>query len=44
MSRPYSEAIDISPSVSWFPCATYSNEHTGDIITFTLLSETLEDA
>ena len=33
-SRPYSEAMDMSPSVTYTPYATSSNERTGDIITF----------
>ena len=49
MSHPYSEAMDIQPSVSYIPYATSSRGENGDIITFTqfeernLLSETCDD-
>ena len=34
MSQPYSEAMDMQPSVSYIPCATYSKGKSGDKITF----------
>ena len=34
-SQPYSEAMDMRPSVTYTPCATSSRKQTGDIITFT---------
>ena len=49
-SQPYSEAMDMRPSVTYASCATSSKEQTGDIITFAqfeegnLLSETRNDA
>ena len=49
-SRPYSAAVAMRLSVTYTPCATYSREKTGDIITFAqfeeggLLSKTCEDA
>ena len=48
-SRPYSEAMAMRPAVTYTPCATSSNEQTGDVITFThfegenLLTETCND-
>ena len=48
-SQHYTEVINIRPAVSYIPCAIYSKEQTGNIITFTqfeegnLLSETRED-
>ena len=45
-SQPYSEAMDMRPSVTYTPCATSYREQTGNIITFAhfeeggLLSET----
>ena len=50
MSLPYSEAMDMRPSVTYTLYATYSKEQTGDIITFVqfeegnLLSETCDNA
>ena len=50
MSRPYSEAMAMRPSVTYTPCATSPKEQTEDIITFTqfeevnILSETSEYA
>ena len=50
MSQPYSEAMDIRPSLTYAPCATSLRGKTGDIITLTqfeegnLLSETRNDA
>ena len=50
MSQPYAEAMAVRLAVSYIPCATYSREQTGDIITFTqfkegsLLSETRDNA
>ena len=50
ISQPYSEAMDIRPSVTYTPCATSSREQTGNIITFAqfeegdLLSKTHNDA
>ena len=38
-SQPYSEAMATRPSVTYKPCATYSMEQTGDIITFTQFEE-----
>ena len=49
-SQPYAEAMAMCPAVSYIPCATYSKEKTGNIITFAqfkernLLSESCEDA
>ena len=49
-SQPYSESMDIHPSMLYIPCAASSKEQTGDIITFAqfeegnLLSGTREDA
>ena len=31
-SQPYSEAMDMRPTVTYTPCATSSREKTGDII------------
>ena len=39
MSQSYAVAMDMRPAVSHIPCATYSREHTGDIITFTQFEE-----
>ena len=45
-SRPYAEATEMRPTVTYTPYATSSKEQTGDVITFTqfeegnLLSET----
>ena len=50
MSRPYSEAMDMHPAVTYTPYATSSKEQTDDIITFAqfeegnLLTETRNDA
>ena len=50
MSQPYSEVMDVCPSVTYTPYATSSKEKTVDIITFAqfeggdLLYETREDA
>ena len=49
-SRPYSEAMEIRPAVTYTPYATSSKEQTGDIITFAqfeegnILTETRNDA
>ena len=49
-SQPYVEAMELRLDVSYIPCATYSKEETGNIITFAqfeegdLLSETRDDA
>ena len=49
MSQPYAELMDMQPAVLYIPCATYSREQTGDIITFEqfeegyLLSETRDN-
>ena len=49
MSRLYSEAMTMRPTVTYTPYATSSKEQTGDVITFTqfeegnLLSETRND-
>ena len=49
-SQPYSEVMDMRPSVTYTPYAESSKEQTGDIITFAqfeegnLLSGTREDA
>ena len=37
--HPYSEALDMRPSVSYIPYATSYNEQTGDIITFAQFGE-----
>ena len=37
--RPYSEAMDMSPSLTYTPCATYSRRKTGNIITFAQFEE-----
>ena len=48
-SRPYAEAMEMRPAVTYTPYATSSKEQTGDIITFAqfeegnLLSETCND-
>ena len=39
MSRPYSEAMDMRPAVTYTPYATSSKEQTGDVITFTQFEE-----
>ena len=39
MSRPYSEAMYMRPSVTYTPFVTSSREQTGDIITFTQFEE-----
>ena len=50
MLQPYSEAMDMSPSVTYTPCATYSRGNFGDIIAFSqfeegnILSETRNDS
>ena len=50
MSQLYAEAMAVCLAVYYIPCATYSREQTGNIITFTqfkevnLLSETRDDA
>ena len=50
MSRPYPEAMAMSPYVTYSPYAIYSKEQTGNIIKFAqfgeggLLSETREYA
>ena len=50
MSQPYSEAMDVSLSVTYIPWATYLRKQTGDIITFAqfeegnILSETRNNA
>ena len=38
-SQPYSEAMNVRPSVAYAPWATSSREQTGDIITFTQFEE-----
>ena len=49
-SRPYSEAMEMCPAVTYTPYATSSREQTGDVITFaqfeegTILTETRNDA
>ena len=49
-SQPYSEAMNMRPSVTYIPCATSLEEQTGNTTTFTqfeegnLLSETCDDA
>ena len=49
-SRPYSEAMEMRPAVTYAPYATSSKEQTGDIITFAqfeegnILTETCNDA
>ena len=35
-SRPYSEAIEMRPELTYTPYATYSKEQIGDVITFAL--------
>ena len=35
MSRNYSEELAMRPSMTYTPCAKYSREQTGNIITFT---------
>ena len=48
-SRPYSEAMEMRPTVTYTPYATSSKEQTGDVITFAqfeegnLISETRND-
>ena len=50
MSRPYSEAMAMRPTVTYTPYATSSREQTADIITFThfeegnILTKTRNDA
>ena len=50
MSRPYSEAMDMRPSMTYTPCTTSLREQTGNTITFAqfkeedLSSETNNDA
>ena len=39
MSRPYSEALTIRPSVLYIPYTTSSYEQKGDIITFSQFEE-----
>ena len=39
MSRPYSEAMAMRPSVTYNPYATSSKEKTGNVTTFTQLEE-----
>ena len=39
MSRPYSEAMAMCPSVTYTPCATSSRGETGDIIAFAQFEE-----
>ena len=39
MSRPYSEAMDICPEVTYTPYATSSKEQTSNIITFSQFEE-----
>ena len=39
MSRSYSKAMAMRPSVTYTSCATYPREKTGDIITFTQFEE-----
>ena len=38
-SQPYSEAMNVRPSVAYAPWATSSRDQTGDIITFTQFEE-----
>ena len=38
-SQPYSEEMSMRLEVTYTPCATYSREQTGDIITFTHFEE-----
>ena len=38
-SHPYSEPMAICPTVMYTPCATYSMEQTGNIITFEQFQE-----
>ena len=48
-SRPYAEAVEMRPAVTYTPYATSSKEQTGNVITFTqfeegnLLTETSKD-
>ena len=48
-SRPYEEAMEMRPAVTYTPYSTSSKEQTGDVITFAqfeegnLLSETRND-
>ena len=39
MSRPYSEAMVMRPSVTYTPYATSCKEQTGDVITFAQFEE-----
>ena len=39
MSRQYSEAMAMCPTVTYTLCATSSKEQTGDIITFSQFEE-----
>ena len=39
MSRPYSEAMEMRPAVTYTPYATYLKEQTGNVITFTQFEE-----
>ena len=49
-SQPYSEAMLMRPAVKYTPCATFSREQTGNIITFAwfekgdILTKTCNDA
>ena len=38
-SRPYSEAMEMRPVVTYTPYATYLKEQTGDLIAFTKFEE-----
>ena len=38
-SRPYAEAMEMRPAVTYTPYATYSKEQTGDVITFAQFDE-----
>ena len=38
-SQPYSGAMAVGPAVSYIPCATYSKEKAGDVITFAQFEE-----
>ena len=39
MSQPYSEAMAMCADVTYTPCATYSREQTGNIITLAQFEE-----
>ena len=41
-SRPYAEAMEMRPAVTYTPYATSSKEQTGDVITFAQFEEGLQ--